>query len=231
MMKSRNRAKTMRMVIIWVVIGAIFSFGYSGYRNRVREKEILRQMVERLQADSRIAEVIVTAQEYDPGTRRQITTIKFLEFDSLGNPLAPLYFSFFHNIIQFQSLVVRFQDHFITSGDPFRGKSVYLFWKAFVLDGPNTQEYIITPVDAVPSGYKIQGPRNRLEEDLWKRFWEYALNPQKAASQGVKNAQIEAPGTKFVPGILYTLKIEHDGGIRIDASEIPPILRGERILP
>ena len=42
--------------------------------------------------------------------------------------------------------------------------------------------------------------------------------------------QIEAPGTMFVPGTLYTLKIEHDGGIRIDATPLSPILRGERIL-
>lgn len=230
-MKQANRVGIIKMFVFFGVIGIILSLGYSAYNKMVKEKEILRQMIERLQADSRIAEVIVTGQEYDPITRRKTTTIKFLEFDSLGNPLAPLYFSFFSNIIQFQSLVVRFQDHFITSADPFRGKSVYLFWKAFVLDGPNTQEYIIASVDAVPSGYKIQGPRNRLEEDLWKRFWDYALDPQKAASKGVKNAQIEAPGTKFVPGILYTLKIEHDGGIRIDTSEISPILRGERILP
>jgi hypothetical protein len=35
---------------------------------------------------------------------------------------------------------------------------------------------------------------------------------------GIKNAQIEAPGTKFVPGLIYTIKIEHDGGLRIDAD-------------
>jgi len=61
-------------------------------------------------------------------------------------------------------------------------------------------------------------------------FWEYALDSEKSITKGIKNAQIEAPGTKFVPGILYTLKIEHDGGIRIDTAEIPSILKGEKIL-
>jgi len=46
---------------------------------------------------------------------------------------------------------------------------------------------------------------------------------------GVKNAQIEAPGAMFVPGVLYTIKIEHNGGLRIDASELSPIMRGETI--
>ena len=38
-----------------------------------------------------------------------------------------------------------------------------------------------------------------------------------------------APGTKFVPGKLYTIKIEHDGGLRIDVSPLPEILAGEKI--
>jgi hypothetical protein len=33
----------------------------------------------------------------------------------------------------------------------------------------------------------------------------------------------------FVPGTLYTIKIEHDGGMRIDTQSLPVILRGERI--
>ncbi len=35
-------------------------------------------------------------------------------------------------------------------------------------------------------------------------------------AEKIKNAQIEAPGTMFVPGNLYTIKIEHDGGLRIE---------------
>jgi hypothetical protein len=46
---------------------------------------------------------------------------------------------------------------------------------------------------------------------------------------GIKNAQIEAPGTVFIPGMLYTIKIEHDGGMRIDAAKLPEVLRGEKI--
>jgi len=29
--------------------------------------------------------------------------------------------------------------------------------------------------------------------------------------------------------MLYKIKIEHDGGIRIDVSELPLILKGEKI--
>ncbi len=98
-----------------------------------------------------------------------------------------------------------------------------------MLDGPNTKEYEITKSYEIPQGYRLEGKRDSFEKELWERFWEYALSPEKAKEKGVKNAQIEAPGTMFVPGMLYKIKIEHDGGIRIDVSELPLILKGEKI--
>ena len=67
------------------------------------------------------------------------------------------------------------------------------------------------------------------EKELWGSFWSYALDPEQRQRAGIKNAQIEAPGSMFVPGTIYTLHIEHDGGIRIDAQPIPEILKGETL--
>ena len=50
-----------------------------------------------------------------------------------------------------------------------------------------------------------------------------------ASRAGVKNVQIEAPGTMFIPGYLYTIRIEHSGGLRIDINPLPEILKGEKI--
>ncbi len=187
-------------------------------------------MVTRLEADSRIAEVFVTDVTFNTMLNKHMTTIKFLEYDTRGQPLEPRYFTFAGNIIQFQSLVVRFNDVYVAQGDLLRGKSVYLFWKVFILDGPRTQEYEITKIHEVPVGYKIEGGRNAVEEEVWRNFWSFVLDPAMAKGKGIKNAQIEAPGTKFVPGLLYALKIEHDGGIRIDTTNIPEVLKGEKIL-
>lgn len=126
--------------------------------------------------------------------------------------------------------MVRFDDVHVKSGDPLRGKSAYLFWKAFILEGHKTQEFVITPINEIPAGYKIEGEATHYEREFWKEFWQYALDPDIARKKGIKNAQLEAPGTRFVPGLLYTLKIEHDGGIRIDVSHIPKILKGEKVL-
>jgi hypothetical protein len=222
----------MRKILIFVlsvlsVFGIVYLTDIS--IKHFNQTKILKQVIKRLEADSRIAEVLVSGVEYDEVTGKKFTTIKFLEYDTDGNPLEPLYFTFPGNIIQFQSLVIRFDDIHVRNKDLMKGKSAYLFWKVFLLDGNDTIEYSLSELEEIPKGYKISGGDNDFERALWEKFWQYALNPASSEEIGVKNAQIEAPGTMFVPGTIYTIKIEHDGGIRIDASPLPEIIRGEKI--
>src|ERR1700691_13415 len=140
---------------------------------RFNREHVYEQMLERLQAESRAAQVLVTAVNYDETTHRNMTTIKFVEEDSTGHDLPPRYFTFSGNLIQFQSLVVRFEDKFVAAGDRFKGRSVYLFWKAFMLDGARTQEFPITEVDEIPGGYKIPGKAGGFENRFWKDFWRF----------------------------------------------------------
>ena len=197
--------------------------------NILRENQVLKRIIERLAADSRVAEVIVTEVKPDPKTKNTYTTIKFLEYSAKLKPLKPKYFTFSGNIIQFQSMVIRFDDFYVKKGHPLRGKSAYLFLKAFILTDKGAETFDITKINEIPSGYQVEGAKNNFERRLWLRFWEYALNPIQAAHSDVKNAQIEAPGTRFVPGIMYIVKIEHDGGLRIDSAPLSPILKNEKV--
>ena len=212
--------KTVRNLTLLV----IFFFLFVGYF-KFRDFLLFRNIIHNLKAESRIAEVLVTDSSVDEYTRKYTTTIKFLEYGVSGEPLKPKFFTFKGNLIQFQTLVVRFDDKYIEQGHRMKGKSIYLFLKAFVLDGKNTQEWVITPVNEVPEGYRVGDPPARFEEDIWKRFWKIALDPKERMDSGIKNAQIEAPGSVFVPGTIYTLIIEHRGGIRIDTRPIPEILK------
>ncbi len=216
--------------ILQLLFFALLTFiGYKAFWQYQHENRILKQVIERLQADSRVAEVLVTGVNYDEKSAKTFTTIKFLEYDIDNKALEPKYFTFSGNIIQFQSLVIRFDDIYVRNADRLRGKSAFIFWKVFMLDGRNTQEYEINKMYDTPQGYKLNDIKDPFEDRLWKDFWIYALNPDRAKRSGVKNAQIEAPGTMFVPGHLYTLKIEHDGGLRIDSLPLPVILHGEKI--
>ncbi len=222
--------KRVKFFTIFFLIFVVVLFIQDHVRRYYNERKVLRMVIERLQADSRIAEVLVTGVNYDENKGKIFTTIKFLEYGVNSKPLEPKYFTFSGNIIQFQSLVIRFDDRYTRAGDALRGKSIFLFWKVFMLDGKNTQEYEITKVNEIPQGYKIEGLKDKFEKKLWLEFWKYALNPKKDSQQGIKNAQIEAPGTMFIPGIIYTIKIEHDGGLRIDPTVIPQILQGETVI-
>ena len=216
-------------LIIFLLILAIALFLYQFIIGYINENKILKQVISRLEAESRIAEVLVTEVRQDQETLKTLTTIKFLEYDSKERPLEPKYFTFKGNIIQFQSLVIRFNDIYIRNNDSLRNRSAYIFWKVFMLDGANTEEFEITKLNQIPQGYKLDGINSSFERKLWSNFWTYALDPKESKKIGIKNAQIEAPGTMFIPGTLYTLKIEHDGGIKIDSQPIPEILKGEHI--
>src|SRR3989344_5551063 len=93
----------------WIkVLVFIFSlvFVYSLVQKSIKENALLREIISRLEADSRVAQVLVTNVRFDEQTQKTSTTIKFLEFDSNGSPLEPKYFIFSGNIIQFQALVI-----------------------------------------------------------------------------------------------------------------------------
>ena len=197
--------------------------------NAFRENQMLKEIIERLAADSRVAEVIVTEAKSDSATKKTYTTIKFLEYSAKLKPLKPKYFTFSGNVIQFQAMVIRFDDFYVKKGHSLKGKSAYLFLKAFVLTDKGAETFDITKINEIPSGYEVEGAKNNFERKLWRGFWEYALNPVQAAQSGVKNAQIEGPGTRFVPGLIYTVKIEHDGGLRIDSAPLSPILKNEKV--
>ncbi len=216
-----------RLRIVAIVVAAFLI--YQGIAKIIHENRAFKEIIARLEADSRVAQALVTNVSFDEETQKTLTTIKFLEFDAQGKALQPKYFTFAGNLIQFQSLVIRFDDIHIKKGDALRGKSAYLFMSAFVLDGKDTQSFEITKVNEIPSGYKVAGVDSAFEKKLWRKFWTYALNPDEAGKMGIKNAQIEAPGTVFVPGTLYTIKIEHDAGLRIDTQSLPEILKNETI--
>jgi hypothetical protein len=138
--------------IVLVVIGVIAAVGWYLFQ-KYRENEILRQIIERLTADTRTAEVIVTDVSAQPVANKKLTTIKFVEYDAESKPLPPRYFTFQNDIIQFQSLVIRFEDDYVKYGDKLRGKSAYIFWKVFALGDANTAEvYEINKLGEVPSG-------------------------------------------------------------------------------
>ena len=230
--------KTVRNAVVLLILFFVFIVAFKFFN----EFLLLKNIVKNLTAESRVAEVLVVDSQLDEFTRKYTTTIKFLEYGVHGQPLKPKYFTFKGNLIQFQTLVVRFDDKYVEEGHRLKGKSICLFLKAFVLEGAKTQEFVITPVyenrvdlkgkevpeSVVPEGYRVGNPPNYFEREIWAHFWKYALDSARREKMGIKNAQVEAPGQVFVPGTIYTLILEHDGGVRIDTRPIPLILKKDK---
>lgn len=229
-LKKLGKLRTAGLSGVWlffVLFLLLLMLGSCWLYRSIEANRVFLAVIERLSADSRVAEVVVTESSYDEKRQVVRTTIKFLEFDALGKPLSPKYFTFKGNTIQFQALVIRFDDELVKSGDKLRGKSAYLFLRAFALHEEGAQVFNITKVREVPEGYRLTGEVSGFEHKLWEKVWAYALDPEVRSRAQVKNAQIEAPGSIFVPGLIYKIRIEHDGGLRIDSEPMPEILKDE----
>jgi len=77
-----KRIKQFLAVVISCAILFLAVKGVIWITKRIEENRILKQVIARLSADSRIAEVLVTKSTFNEETGKIETTIKFLEYDS-----------------------------------------------------------------------------------------------------------------------------------------------------
>lgn len=214
-----------------VVLAALGYGGWTIYCAQ-HEKEMLERIIGRLTAEQRVADVWVERIGPAESAGRREIRLKVLEYGVDGQPLDPVYCTFsVSDIIHFEALVIRLSDELVEGGD---GKSIHLFRRAYALDdgGDRYEACALTRPDSVPGGYRLEpsDPRaGEVERRFWRSFWKYALDQQVRQAAGVRNAQIEAPATRFQPDRIYRLMLEADGGLTIQARPVPEILKGERV--
>jgi hypothetical protein len=219
-----------RRLVMLLALGAIVAGGFWFYQGR-REVEVLRQIVSRLTSETKVAHVRVEDVQADPAGRVQKLRLKIVEYASGNQPLEPIYCDFSVNdVVHFEALVIRLNDELIMEG---KGKSIHLFRRAFALDDDgNTYESCdINRPREVPGGYSLlsgDSEVREIERRYWRKFWDYALDEKKRKSAGVKTAQIEAPGMRFVRDIDYVIYLEHDGGLRFKTKPTEAIYQGAR---
>ncbi|MHC4941844.1 MAG: hypothetical protein ACYTG7_02380 [Planctomycetota bacterium] len=198
------------------------------YREKELEIERLNQVVDRLEASSRVAQVVVKEQGTNPDTGKLETTVKFVEQDREGRTLPERLFTVEGDVIYFDTLVIKFERDYVERGEALRGKSIHLFRRVFgETQPPEMGESIdASSIDrGVPNIYRVSDTPSEFEADLWENFWWYATHPEMAKEKGVRVMQGEAVYTRFIRDNLYTLTLDHDGGINIETEPIPSILR------
>jgi len=181
----------------------------------------LKAFVGRLTTDTRAARVRVVDQSRDP-EGVLVTAFEFTEFGRDGNPLPSRVFTLRGEEAYFDALVIKFLDDAVKVGDPLRGKSLHLFRRAFgSAQEPRDGPLLAASDGLVPDAYRGGGEPSDFEVALWRQFWRWVAHPREAEAQGVRVAQIEAVGTRPIPGATYLITLRHSGGLDIRRVETP----------
>ena len=181
------------------------------------ESEVVRleTSLRLLKIDHRVAEIEVLEQAPDPAAPDEtVTRILFTEFDVDGDPVYdPREIEVRGKSVYVETLIVKFDDDLIETGDPLRGSSICLFKRVY---GENQQPTEGTTIDSVGSQPLVYGgdvlPHPAIQA-IWRDFWDLANDPEAASERGVRAAHGEAPFIEVRPGGRYQLELRASGGL------------------
>jgi len=188
------------------------------------QNRVLAQVVQRLSDEKRVAEVLVTGQRTIDGVLH--TDLLFVEYDKQGNPLPPRSFTVEGTMAHIDALVIKFERHFVSEGDPLRGHSIALFTRIYGDAQRPDQGHVIDEPGKIPDIYRGADPQvSQFEQKLWQDFWRLADDPQYRAQHGVRVANGQGVWGPFEPDKLYTITLESDGGLNITSEPLRGIYR------
>lgn len=182
----------------------------------------LKQIVQRLSIEKRVAELLVTNQETVDGKTK--TTLLLVEVGRNGINLPPKGFVVDGKEVHIDAMVVKFEQHFVEEGDPLRGHSMALFTRIYGDRETPANAQMIDKAGEVPEIYRDADPRiSQFEQDLWKDFWKLFDDERYAKSKGVRIANGEGKWFPAQPDRLYTITIESNGGLNVTSGPVPEI--------
>ena len=186
------------------------------------DNQVLQDVVSRLTAERRVADVLVTGQKTVGGVLT--TDLLFVEYGKDEQELAPKRFAVEGDVVHVGALVIKFDREFVKSGDDLRGKSIALFTRLYGDHQAPADAFPIDPPGQVPAIYRAADPAvSKFERGLWADFWKLADDPDYAASKGVRVANAQSVWGMFKPGRLYTLTLEADGGLSLKVQKLKGI--------
>jgi hypothetical protein len=188
------------------------------------ENRQLQLVVDRLSAESRVAEMLVTDQKIVNGIPQ--TTLLFVEYARNHAPLPPRSFTIAGNEVHLDAMVIKFDRDFVKQNDGLRGHSIALFTRIYGNhQSPDEGQTIDTP-GKIPGYYQGTDPRvSSFETDLWKDFWKLADDEKYRNKMGVRVVSGEGPWWPCDSNKLYTITIESAGGLNVTFEPVKPIYR------
>ena len=171
----------------------------------------------------RRARVEVLRQEKDQQGNLQ-TTIRFTEVDDSGKPInTSREFTLPGQEVYFDTLVIKFDDHFVEQGDPIKGAALMVFRRIFSSTMRAEDGFVIDKEGQAPEVYAERQATSEFEKEIWKRFWDLANDEKLAKERGVRAIHGVAPYMLVEPGRVYEICLRSTGEVIITP--------GTRILP
>lgn len=180
-----------------------------------QEKLRLEAFLKILKHIDRRARIEVLRQTKDPQGTLQ-TAIRFTEIDDTGKPVAA-----FRDLtlpgreVYFDTLVIKFDDHFVEKNDPLKGRALMLFRRIFSSTMRAEDGFVIDVEGQAPEVYAGRQAPSGFEKDLWKRFWEVANNDKMAKERGVRAIHGDAPYMRLEPDRVYEISLRSTGEVII----------------
>ncbi len=180
-----------------------------------QEKQKLEAYLKILKRVERHARVEVLRQARDPQGNLQ-TTIRFTETDANGKPIsASRDLTLPGQEVYFDTLVIKFDDHFVEQSDPLKGQALMLFRRIFSSNMRAEDGFVIDAEGQAPEVYTEREPGNGFERELWKRFWELANDEKLAKEHGVRAIHGDAPYMRLEPDRVYEILLRSTGEVII----------------
>jgi hypothetical protein len=180
-----------------------------------KDKQRLEAYLKILENVDRRARVDVLSQTRDQKGSLQ-TTIRFTETDSTGKPISPSReLTLPGQDVYFDTLVIKFDDHFVEQNDPLKGHTLMLFRRIFSSTMRAEDGFVIDVAGQPPGIYSERLAPSTFEKELWKRFWELANDDKLAKEHGVRAIHGDAPYMRMEPDRVYEIWLRSTGEVII----------------
>ncbi|MFT3785312.1 MAG: hypothetical protein QM770_03990 [Tepidisphaeraceae bacterium] len=229
MLNKLFKVATLCVLALIGTVGLMFYRMQTEKDRQIKEQAIKieqqKLVIDRLGADRRVADLIVTKQTPGGVGSRPTTEVLFQEYDRDGKPLAPRFFTVDNDVIHVSGLVIKFEQKYVEEGTDLRGRSILLFDKIYgdhegrdhgqPLDKPGQAPRIYQTAYTSPDVQKF-------EQDLWGKFWTMTNDESLRKSLGVDVAFGQSVFTKFLPGKRYTVRLQNNGAAILEEGDLPP---------
>ena len=213
---------------VYVADRLILAPGREMERKLAEREAQIRALTERAQAleaavrllrhTERRARIVVLDQ--GPGSDGHLVTrIRFSELDSSGDPIGePREFSVTGDEVYVDTLVIKFEDEFVTAGDALKGRSLLLFRRIFGDRHRPVDAQVLDREGQMPQAYAAEKAPSAFERELWQQFWALANDPAEARRRGVRALHGEAVSTKLRKDGVYAVTFRSTGELTIQPA-------------